>query len=108
MLYTVEVDNVRCEGCANTIKKALKKEGFDGVKVDLSCEPRKVTVEIEDEASPAHFRAILRKLGYPLCDEENSFGDLASLKAKSFVSCAIGKFNIKDSADESANNKIGE
>ena len=98
MLYTVEVNNIKCEGCANTIKKTLIEEGFKDVEVDLSCEPRKVTVYVEDEASSAQFRAILRKLGYPLCDEEISFAKQATLKAKSFVSCAVGKFSKEDYA----------
>ena len=96
MFQTIEVNNVRCEGCANTIKSSLKKEGFSGVNVDLSCEPRKVTADVEDEAQAAQFREILRKLGYPLCDEEISFGNSATLKAKSFVSCAVGKFSNED------------
>ena len=96
MLKTIEVNNVRCEGCANTIIKTLKKEGYGNVKVDLSCEPRKVTVELPHEASLAQFRTILRKLGYPFCDEEISFSNSAKLKAKSFVSCAVGKFTIED------------
>lgn len=96
MLKTVEVNNIRCGGCANTIEKALKKEGFTSVDIDLSCEPRKVTVDIKGEASLAHFRTTLRKLGYPFCDEEVGLSDSATLKAKSFVSCAIGKFSIKD------------
>ena len=96
MLKTIEVNNIRCGGCANTIKKSLEKEGFNDVEVDLSCEPRKVTVNVEDEASLAHFRAILRKLGYPFSDEEISFSNSASLKAKSFVSCAVGKFTIEN------------
>ena len=96
MLQTVEVGNIRCSGCANTIIKALEKDGFTSINVDLSCEPRKVTVDIKNEASLAHFRNILRKLGYPLCDEEISFSNSASLKAKSFVSCAVGKFTIEN------------
>ncbi|MCX6077015.1 MAG: heavy-metal-associated domain-containing protein [Campylobacterales bacterium] len=96
MLKTIEVSNIRCEGCANTIKKALNKEGFENTEVDLSCEPRKVTIDVEDEASEAHAIDILRKLGYPLYKEEISFGNAATFKAKSFVSCAVGKFNIKD------------
>ena len=96
MLHSVEVKNVRCEGCANTIIKTLKEDGFENVKVDLSCEPRKVTVDILDEASLAQFRAILRKLGYPFFDEEISFTNTATLKAKSFISCAVGKFSIQD------------
>ena len=95
MLKTVEVNNIRCSGCANTIRQALEKEGFTSIDIDLSCEPRKVTVNIEDEASSAHFRTILRKLGYPFSDEEVGFSDSATLKAKSFVSCAVGKFSIE-------------
>ena len=96
MLKSVEVGNIRCGGCAATITKALENEGFENVNVDLSCEPRIVTFELQDEASLAQLRSILRKLGYPLCDEEVSFSDSATLKAKSFVSCAVGKFSIKD------------
>lgn len=92
MLQSFEVVNVRCGGCAATIKKALKEAGFTGVDVDLSCEPRKVTFDVTDEAQIAQFRAILRRLGYPLCDEKISLADSAGLKAKSFVSCAVGKF----------------
>lgn len=93
MTHTVEVQNVRCGGCSNTIVKALEKEGFKDVVVDLSCEPRKVTVTLEDEALLAQLRVTLRKLGYPLIDEEIGFFDNANLKAKSVVSCAIGKFS---------------
>ncbi|MDD2357002.1 MAG: heavy-metal-associated domain-containing protein [Thiovulaceae bacterium] len=93
MLQTFEVNNIRCEGCVNTITKALKSEGFFGIDIDLSCEPRRVTVDIVDEALVAHFKEILRNLGYPLIDEENGFIDSTTLKAKSVVSCAIGKFS---------------
>lgn len=93
MLTTFEVCHVKCSGCANTITKSLEAEGFKDIHVDLSCEPRKVTVDILDEASQAHFKATLRNLGYPLCDEEIGFIDSASLKAKSYVSCAIGKIS---------------
>ncbi len=99
MRYTVEVNNIRCEGCANTIKTTLQKEGFSDIEVDLSCEPRKVTVNVQDEASSAQFRAILRKLGYPLCDEKISLSNSATLKAKSLVSCVVGKFGVNDNTD---------
>lgn len=93
MVQTFEVQNIRCGGCSNTIVKELEKQGFKDVSVDLTCEPRKVTVALEDDASVALFRASLRKLGYPLADEEIGFLDNAGLKAKSVVSCAIGKFS---------------
>jgi copper chaperone CopZ len=100
MLLTYEVANVRCGGCAATIKKALSDAGFAGVNVDLSCEPRKVTFESNDEAQTAQFRAILRSLGYPLHDEKIGFVDAAGLKAKSFVSCAVGKFSTDDDTNQ--------
>lgn len=96
MQKSFEVANIRCGGCAATIKKSLAEAGFESVEVDLSCEPRKVTLELADEAQTAQFRAILRGLGYPLFDEKISFADSAGLKAKSFFSCAVGKFNTDD------------
>ena len=101
MLKIVEVDNIKCNGCANTVTKALEKEGFKDIKVDLSCEPRKVTIDIENEAQAAHFRLILRKLGYPFSDEELSFSKSTAYKAKSFVSCAVGKFTIENNTNNS-------
>ena len=91
MLQTFEVANIRCGGCANTITSALTEAGFEEVDVDLSCEPRKVTANIGDEAQLAHFKEILRKLGYPLTSDKLGFTEGTALKAKSFVSCAIGK-----------------
>ncbi len=35
----------------------------------------------------------LKKLGYPLASEKMGFVDSTSVKAKSYVSCAIGKMN---------------
>jgi copper chaperone CopZ len=90
------VDNVRCGGCANTITKALQEAGFKGISIDLSCEPRKVTVEALNEAQLAQFTTILRKLGYPLTDMDNGLIEGTVLKAKSFVSCAVGKFSSEN------------
>ena len=96
MLRTFEVANIRCGGCAATIKKALREAGFTEVAVDLSCEPRKVTFLETSEAQSAQFRVILRSLGYPLFGERTSVSDSAGLKAKSFISCAVGKFITDD------------
>jgi copper chaperone len=91
MIAVFEVANVRCGGCAATITDALQKAGFKEVTVDLLCEPRKVTVEVTDEAQSAQVIAILRGLGYPLSTEDRGFSEDAVLKVKSIVSCAIGK-----------------
>jgi len=90
MLETVKVTNVRCSGCAAAITRTLTEQNFSDVSVDLSCEPRKVTAYVTDEARSAHLKAVLRKLGYPLFDEKTSLLDSAVLKAKSFVSCSVG------------------
>lgn len=96
MIAVFEVANVRCGGCANTITKALKDARFEEINIDLSCEPRKVTVNILDEAQSAQVKAILRSLGYPLVGDEEGVVDNAALKLKSFVSCAVGKFTTDE------------
>jgi copper chaperone CopZ len=99
MITTFEVANIRCSGCANTITKALKEAGFNEISVDLSCEPRKVTADIADDAQLAQFKAVLRNLGYPLAGDEEGTIDNAALKLKSFVSCAVGKFTTVNDSD---------
>ena len=93
MKKTYEVANIRCEGCANTIKKALSEHFGNSVEVDLTVVPRKVTLEIKDSSDEEIFISTLRKLGYPLIDDEISNIESAVMKGKSFVSCAIGKLN---------------
>ena len=93
MRKSYDVANIRCEGCANTIRKALSEHFGNSVEVDLSVMPRKVTVEIGEERDEERLIATLRKLGYPLIDDDVTSIEGAVMKGKSFVSCAIGKFN---------------
>lgn len=92
MKQTFEVFNVKCGGCANTLKTKLFEE-FGEIKVNLEVLPRKITLEIEDNKVEPLAKA-LRELGYPLASEEMGFLDTQTLKAKSFVSCAVGKFTL--------------
>lgn len=92
MQKSFEVLNVKCGGCANTIKTALKDE-FGEVEVDLEVEPRVIALEIKDEEQEKLFRMKIRSLGYPVSDEEIGVLSKGGLKAKSFISCAIGKLN---------------
>lgn len=92
MKQTFEVYNVKCGGCANTLINSLKDE-FGDVEVDLEVNPRKITLDIEDEKKEA-LKLKLRALGYPLTSDELSGFDKAATTAKSFVSCAVGKFNV--------------
>ena len=76
--------------------KKLSEAGFKELSIDLSCEPRKVTVLIENETKSEEFTKLLKKLGYPLFDENLSTFERSSLKAKSYISCATGKFGLND------------
>jgi copper chaperone CopZ len=82
--------NIKCGGCANTVKQSLKDD-FGEVDVNLKEEPRVVTLEIKDAEHEKLFRKKMRSLGYPMDDEEIGSFKATGLKAKSFVSCAVGK-----------------
>lgn len=92
MKKSFKVQNVKCGGCTNTIKESLKDE-FGEVDVDLTQEPRVVTLEIKDEEAELSFRKKMRSLGYPMEDEDLGSFTKGGLKAKSFISCAIGKMS---------------
>lgn len=90
MNESFEVLNIRCNGCANSIKKALK-EKFGEVQIDI--ENKKVTLDIESVEDRDILRNTLRKLGYPLNDEKLTTFQNIGLKAVSVASCSIGKFH---------------
>ncbi|MGE0763002.1 MAG: heavy-metal-associated domain-containing protein [Bdellovibrionales bacterium] len=85
------LDNIKCGGCAKTITKALSDLGLTEVFVD----PQSSSVEINSpENSLLLSDAItkLKGLGYPLIDTEEGL-EAVALKAKSYLSCAIGKIS---------------
>jgi copper chaperone len=88
MAFSVQVENIKCGGCANTIRKRVTEiEGVSGAEVVV--EQGLVNVEADEALRPVVVAA-LAKAGYP---ESGSVQGVASLKAKatSFVSCAIGR-----------------
>lgn len=89
-MVELNVENIKCGGCANTITTKLKAlEGVKEVIVDIEGG----LVQIDgDEARRADYAQALVKMGYP---EVGSVDGLASTgaKVKSFVSCAIGRVN---------------
>ncbi len=91
MKQTFQVINVKCGGCASTLKEKLSEE-FGEVEVNLEKEPREITLDIKEE-NISNLGEALKKLGYPFATEKMGFVDGTSAKAKSFVSCAIGKIN---------------
>lgn len=89
MKTTIKVQNLKCEGCANTISKKLHNiESVSNVEVDV--EKSLVEISYENEGIIETIKSTLNSLGYPEEGESNTFGN----KAKSYVSCAIGKIDL--------------
>jgi copper chaperone len=84
------LDNIKCGGCANTITKAMEALEFKDVAVDP--ENHTLTMSLPQNENQLN-QALdqLKNLGYPLVETEEGLKALA-LKAKSYISCAIGKF----------------
>lgn len=77
------LENIKCEGCESTIKKALRKiPGVQHVTVDI----KEATVIVKGNVDNTAVISKLYSLGYP---QKNLNSTL--LKAKSYFSCAIGK-----------------
>jgi len=91
MKYEILVENIKCGGCANTIKTKLEALA-DVNEAQVDVENGSVTIDTNDSDSRDALVAKLLELGYP---EQDSVEGLSSVKAKakSFVSCAIGRLD---------------
>jgi len=92
MKQTLQVENVKCGGCASTLSSKLEAQ-FGEIEVNLEVHPREITLEIDEDKEEA-LKLALRGLGYPLSTDELGLIETASTKAKSFVSCAVGKVDV--------------
>jgi copper chaperone CopZ len=88
MKTKIYIQNLKCGGCANTIEKNLSQLNSIS-NIEVNVDESAVTFEIVNEAELAKAKEILKKIGYPEDGEANSLGS----KAKSYVSCAIGKMS---------------
>ncbi len=90
----VEVENIKCGGCANSIeKKLLQIEGVEQVVVDI--DGGTVSFRLGEGAGEevvSEVKAALLKMGYPEVGSAEGLEALGA-KAKSFVSCAVGKLD---------------
>jgi copper chaperone CopZ len=86
MITTLKIQNLKCGGCAHTIISRLNTlKGIENVSVDT--DSNTVCFENESSAKVESVTKLLSKLGYPVDGDANSIGK----KAKSFVSCAVGR-----------------
>lgn len=90
MSYTIAVENIKCAGCANTIRtRLLERELVQAV--DVNIEQGEVRIEGNPEWRD-QVAAALVKMGYPEVGSVEGM-KAATAKAKSFVSCAIGRID---------------
>lgn len=87
-MRTINILNLKCNGCANTIKKGLLSvEGVSEVEVTL--ENSEIKINKVSEEIFTSVKEKLLKMGYPEVGDANT----VLHKAKSFVSCATGKMS---------------
>lgn len=94
MKIQLRVENIKCGGCANTIRKGLLKDARIGL-VEVDIPTGEVELETGDDMR-SEICDLLKRLGYP---ERGSVEGIAciSARAKSFISCTAGRL---DPADE--------
>jgi len=88
MKTTIEIQNLKCSGCEATIINKLS--GLNNIdEVLVNHENGSVTFKHNTPEELEIVKKTLSKLGYPQVGEQNKF----PTKAKSYVSCAIGRMN---------------
>lgn len=87
MTTKIQIENLKCGGCAATIKKGvLAIVGVERVEVDVEKSLVSITSK---ENNLEEIKNKLSKLGYPETGDKNTIVH----KAKSFVSCAVGRID---------------
>jgi len=84
----IYLQNVKCNGCANSIVNRLAKiAGISNVHIEV--EKAKLSFDCQNKAHILEVENALLAMGYPKVDDDNSL----ATKAKSFISCGIGKMS---------------
>lgn len=87
MTAAIQIENLKCGGCATTIKKGLLSlNAVKEVTVDVENSIVSIISENDDLET---IKEKLAKLGYPEVGDKNT----VLHKAKSFVSCAVGRID---------------
>jgi copper chaperone len=90
MSYRIEVENIKCNGCATSIRKRLLEDArVRSVEVDVAA--GQISLDA-DESARSDLIGALAAMGYPEVGSVEGLKAAAS-KAKSFVSCAVGKID---------------
>lgn len=91
MKTEILIENLKCNGCASTITKTVNSFiGVTGVSVNVENEI--INIDHDENLDLIELRHKLKSIGYPERDTLHGI-DKAFTNAKSYVSCAIGKFS---------------
>jgi len=94
MKTKIIIDNIKCSGCAGSIKKGLRL--FSEVsEVVVDVENESVEITHQDNFPVNALKEKLLAMGYPEKGTLEGF-DKFTANAKSYVSCAIGKISNND------------
>jgi copper chaperone CopZ len=81
----LELENLDCEGCANSIRRVLLRQpGVLSVHVEIKT--AQLHISCEDDLDRSHIISVLENLGYPTLGK-NSMLHIARAK----LSCQLGK-----------------
>ncbi|MBT8253072.1 MAG: heavy-metal-associated domain-containing protein [Flavobacteriaceae bacterium] len=87
MKTTLSIHNLKCDGCVNTIITRLNE--LDGISnVIVAKEDQTVSFKFKEQDDLINAAELLAKLGYPI----DGYSNTLSRKAKSYLSCAIGRY----------------
>jgi copper chaperone len=91
MTTTLELENIKCGGCANTLMKAL--HAYKEIQ-EPSVDPATGIVRFShpDEFRLTGLKRKLHNLGYPVKGSVKGL-EKAAVAAVSYASCAIGKIS---------------
>lgn len=64
----LEVKNINCQSCVNLIKNSLEDE-FGNIIIDLTSEPKILTIDINSDEIKAKFIDELNELGFEVIKE---------------------------------------
>lgn len=91
MKNTLQIVNIKCGGCANSVRKGLIS--IDGIEnIEVNIEKGEVSFESTSEEHVVKVKEKLATMGYPEVGDANTLIH----KAKSFVSCATGRITSED------------
>lgn len=90
MHHELKVENIKCNGCASSIKHGLTK--ISGVMdIDVDIDQGIIQVETSNDVSRESMMEKLRDMGYPETGKGSALTTMTS-----YVSCMIGRVTSKE------------